>query len=316
MDKKWGRDLSCYNPKAEYKKMHAEGESFIIARLSYGVVEDPLFKRHYDGAGEAGTALMSYSYIDPTVNVARQVDRIIELMLKYNIVQGWGDIEQYISDWLLYYQALAGKIPLASVPKFSPEKLNGIYKPAMFGIRERFPGFGGYSARWFGDGYCPGMALWIGLFRHWLAYYVDRGQKAYQVTLDGLRGMIDALPETPPERWVTTGVTRPLLWQFTSRVILPGDSAPSDINVFLGTADEWYAMTNQKVTDTPPEPKPATLQAVIGNCSYATVYTASTGGVACAWPKAGTVVTVMDVRDGRAQIGALRWVNVKYIVYR
>lgn len=314
--RKWGRDLSCYQPNAEYKKMHQEGESFVIARLSYGVVEDPLFRRHYDGAGEAGTAVMSYSYIDPTVSVMRQIEKIVNLMIKYGIIQGWGDIEQYISDWLLYYQALAGKFPLASVPKFSPSRLNGIYKPTMFGIRERFPNFGGYSGRWFVDGYCPGMALWINLFKHWLAYYVDRGQKAYRVTLEGLRAMIEALPDTPPARWITTGVTRPLLWQFTSRVILPGDSTPSDINVFLGTADEWYAMTNQKATDAPPEPKPAVLQAVIGNCSFATVYTASSGGVACAWPKAGTVVTVMNVRDGRAQIGTLRWVNVKYIVYR
>lgn len=237
----WGIDVAWCNPNTPYQLLVEHGARFGVCKLVHNETRDNLMAVHVHGITAAGMTLGGYYWGDP-VNyrrVQQQADavrRAIDDILTANLHLGRviSDREQWWADWTKYNKALRGEIPWTQVPVLPEAQVVDFY-----GELERRVGFerqSSYSAKWYADRY-PSLPYF-----GWAASYFDYGMQPYSVTWDGFAGIL-AGRLTAPLLPVKHG-GRFELWQFSSRIFLPG--VPRiDLNVFNGGEDEyrtWFGL--------------------------------------------------------------------------
>lgn len=251
-------DVSKYQPRLDYEVLAAAGVRGLIARCSYGLQTDRLFRMHVEGARGAGMFVGAYHWFDPMLSVYDQA----HLMWKQvewastNGEPGGGvsfaavDVEQYWQDWR--------EFELRKVTKFIPGKVissraremcmrvrayteRTALEPVRAGDRSHIPALV-YTRASFVQSWAPEMSGWIGDWDLWLAMYPYSKVKV-TTSWEEFRGKwLPKLegPKLPP------GGRSWRLWQFSGdKFSLPGTGGVIDLNWFNGGEEElgkWLAM--------------------------------------------------------------------------
>jgi hypothetical protein len=155
------------------------------------------------------------------------------------------DIEQWWIDYDEYLSAIHGTLPWDQVRKIPQSAINNSARGVWNGLFARHPSLYRlkYSAEWFVRGYCPQINTWINDGPSWIALYGDLWKGARRVTWEEITPpLYDPIYDrtNPAEYagWTEFQANTWDLWQFSSTLIIPGETYALDCNVFNGTLDE------------------------------------------------------------------------------
>lgn len=241
-----GVDVSAYNTNIPYEELLKNGIKFIIIKGNNGTATND----HYLKAKAAGFEVVGlYFWNDPTISAAVQLNIFKPEIDKYKPNLVVLDVEQWWASWQSYWDAIAGKIQWAEVPKKSSKAISDNAYTVSDGLKKYLNDsapFLVYTANWFTNSYSPDMMTWLPDYDCHVASYFDYGKTTYRVNYDYILS-------TPPETYkpvlpsgtymTTTGpkyvtLTNYKIHQYTSRFIYPNMNAPLDTNVFKGSYDE------------------------------------------------------------------------------
>lgn len=174
------------------------------------------------------------------------------------------DVEHWWADWSQYWDAIAGRLPWADVKRLDPGKISVNAQLVCEGINTRWKGkyYLNYSAQWFVNGYSPQCAGWMKNYPFHAAAYPDYGLSPYTLTWAqigagqfmekraGLQSITDYQPSMP------TGMTEWDMWQYSSRIKVPGEYYAYDWNYFPGTLADLKRLIGMATEPTIPTPEP------------------------------------------------------------
>jgi hypothetical protein len=170
------------------------------------------------------------------------------------------DVEHWWAKWDQYWAAIAGTLPWAQVEKLAPQKISDNAQAVCEGMIKRYPNkyYLNYSAQWFVNGYSPQSAFWLKKYPFHVAAYPDYGMPPYTLPWDqiaagkfmtvrsGLQTITDYQPSMP------TGMVAWDMWQYSSRIKVPGEYYGYDWNYFPGTLDDLKEKCHISTTTPPP----------------------------------------------------------------
>ena len=154
-------DVSYYNDLSpEQWDLLATVVDGVIVRLSFGTNEDSLAQKHIDQCNRLGIPYSGYHWVDPTVNMNRQLDHVVGIVAKFRPLSMLFDYEQYWSDWDAYMRQ---DLQEAWRTRFTKAQLDSWYSQFNVAVRNRIASIpvGNYSALWFMVDYAPEMQDWI-----------------------------------------------------------------------------------------------------------------------------------------------------------
>jgi GH25 family lysozyme M1 (1,4-beta-N-acetylmuramidase) len=263
-----GIDISAYqsNYKLNFSDMVQNGIGFVIIKGGQGTYTADLWNRAV--AGNVPVKSL-YFWDDPTLSTAYKMALFNSEVNKYNPDFICVDVEQWWTNWTQYFDAIAGKIPWASVTKLTPDQISNSAWSVMNSLKTNFPNkkIVLYTGEWFIRSYALPINKWINVFPLWLANYTVTTKKAYSYA------EINAQPDPArtPLQIANKNHTNPQLkyyydtfsadsfvfWQYSSVIIFPGETYNLDTNIFNGTLDQlktWCGMTVIPPVEPPVEP--------------------------------------------------------------
>lgn len=231
------------------------GVNVFISQLG-GVGTPKLLKR----ARDVGMITGGYCWNSALNSAQFQIDQFSKWIEAENPDIIILDVEHWWADWSQYWAAIAGTLPWADVKKLPPQKISDNAMLVCEGINTRWKGkyYMNYSAQWFVNGYAPQASAWLKNYPFHVAAYPDYGVAPYSLTWDqikagqfmekraGLQSIADYQPSMP------TGMTAWTMWQYSSRIKVPGEYYAYDWNVYNGSLDDLKVLTGMK-----PAPAPA-----------------------------------------------------------
>lgn len=225
-----GEDDSIYQPYYDSHMMTLKknGGTFAIIRAGQGAsfVDDSL-DEHYANAISAGLRTGLYHWIDTQITAKANADffsRIIDMPAYRDVDTIWGDHEQWW-DWITWSQCYEKKLITPSgIVRLAPNKVNDCAAGYFDILRTRYPQkkLGVYTARWFVDGFTPGLNSWSwakDLYK-WYAHYINLGKGVEAMAWDAFKIRVNSLikPGIPTgwdqDKWD--------IWQVSSTIDLPG----------------------------------------------------------------------------------------------
>lgn len=247
--KSWWIDISIYNQTIPWKLWIDHGLAGVIIKHGQCAWRDVWFERHLGDARDAGLGkvgvrdLAAYHWPDPGYSMRPQIDFVLAAIQKY-LLDFWDeDVEQWWKKQAQYFAALKGQLPWSAVEKLPPEVILRQY--LMFSDEvSRATELMLYSANWFVQTYCPTLTKKTTNLTSHIAEYFDYGNKYYRLTWEQFENLLNFLQKP---KQMLPGQTTWRMWQFSSRIILPGCDYPVDLNL----------MNGEDFTTPPPEiPKP------------------------------------------------------------
>jgi hypothetical protein len=254
-------DVSKWDVLIKAAELEAGGVQAVIVKMGSGKNLDPKFKQHADAVIKSGMVLMVYHWDDIIFNPVEQAQWVAYTLkpLGYPIKFVWADLEQWWTNWELWYQFQLGKIPATSVPRMGPVQLNTHMKSYSDNMKLLFPTtFGIYSNFGFETTYVPAMSTWIGNYMTWAAHWGSNSIPARRMEWAELRA--NHTPNYSIKLAPGTNVQKLVGHQFTGDCVqmrgiynnLLGGWAKADVSVF----DQnfiTYLKTGQ-IPVTPPAP--------------------------------------------------------------
>lgn len=161
------------------------------------------------------------------------------------------DVEHWWKDWAQYWAAIQDTLPWAQVEKLPPQKIYDNAVMVYDGMKARWAGkyFLNYSAQWFVNGYSPQLATNFKTKPFWVAAYPDYGLAPYTETWQEIgAGTMHAYHVSGDQQvqdWsptMPTGMTDWALWQYSSRIKVPGEYYAYDWNYYPGTRHEFEVL--------------------------------------------------------------------------
>ena len=161
-------------------KDHTDG---ITIKIGSGDWLDPYHQKHIDQSAQVGLPYNGYWWLDPTKGINQTVDKIVQTTRSLGLPSIELDIEQHWKVWNQYFDMLAGRIPGTELLIFTPTELLNFYTKVVNQVRAELNPIpvGTYSADWFIQKYCPGLAPAIYQADYWEARYL-RWYNAAQFT--------------------------------------------------------------------------------------------------------------------------------------
>lgn len=253
MDRQIWIDGSRYQPRLSYRMLAEGGVRGVIAKASQGSsLKDPMFYQHMYGAREAGMAFAAYHWLDPMIEVQRQIDNFLDMALADGVDFLAVDVEQYWADWSEW-----GK---KHITKFvPPHKISSAAYVMASALRQTATPVIVYTRTSFVRSYAWPMESWLYRYPLWLAAYPYTKTKV-TTTWGELRETW--LPKSEPVK--PKNVDRWTFWQFSGdKFILPGTYGKViDLNWFNGDdADYEFFLYNYNLPQPPPVPIGRTLKA-------------------------------------------------------
>lgn len=254
--KTWGLDASVYQGDLPWKTFKDKGCNFAIFKFGQACWQDSRFEIHLNAARNAGIDQVgvwdmgAYHWIDPVVSAQKQIDYILSKVDKYHLDFWAMDLEQWWASNGQYFSALKGQIPWSSVTKVAPSKINDTFYKVCSEVAKKTD-LVLYSAPWFINAYCPDIKKWSANYKGWIAEYFDYGNKTYRVTWDQYEQILNKISR-PKE--MLPGQSTWKMWQFSSRILLPGMNYAIDLNLMNGASI---------VTPAPELPDPMTFDAKV-----------------------------------------------------
>ncbi len=133
---KFGIDVSAYD-YVDYSVV-APNVDLVVIKLDNRSIE------HVNGFSKYGVPIAYYLWYDPTLPTNTQVVYCLDGIRKIGVTPLFLaiDLEQWWSDWRMFYKFLRGEVQGSSVPKVSPKKLadgfislyDGIHKVVDFPV--------------------------------------------------------------------------------------------------------------------------------------------------------------------------------------
>ena len=220
------------------------GCSFFISQAG-GAGTPKLIKR----AKNAGMITGTYYWNSALISAQAQIDAYSFLIDQDKPDIIILDFEHYWAKWDDYWAAIAGTIPWANVTRMSAQKISDNGQSVCEGIIKRWSGkyYLNYSADWFVSGYASPSTTWLKKYPFFVAAYPDYGVSPYSLTWDqiksgkfmhlksGLQNIADYRPTLPAD------ITQWDLWQYSSRIKIPGEYYAYDWDLFNGSLDQLKA---------------------------------------------------------------------------
>jgi GH25 family lysozyme M1 (1,4-beta-N-acetylmuramidase) len=244
-----GIDVSAYQINVPWAELMKHGLEFAVIKGDQMTATD----NHFALARAAGVPLVGmYLWDDPIVAAQVQIDYFAKEIERVNPDFIAMDVEQWWANWQSYFDAIAGKVKWADVPKKSPAAISGHSFAVADGLRKKFPKkkIFIYSGTWFTNGYALPMLDWLGQFSLWWAHYFDGPLGTRQVTWEYL----EDTPPQPFKVWMPNDKLNWTIWQYSSTMITPAQYARYDWNAFAGTLDDLRALCGLSVPVPVPEP--------------------------------------------------------------
>lgn len=168
-----------------------------------------------------------YYWHYPNVSISYQLDNIKRDFNLHRPSQVWLDVEQWWSNWNEYWEYLAGKRKKENVAVINHKLISDSAYKILSSLKTSLDvPVGIYTARWVQEEFAPEIAEWISEFDLWVASYIDLGKQKYKVTMEEYMSMPKGSPLMP------FGATKWKVWQFSSRLILPGYYSALDCNIW------------------------------------------------------------------------------------
>ncbi len=233
-DKMLWVDVSHYQKDLDYRTLAAGGVKGLVARVGFRASADATYRRHIDGAREAGMRTAAYHWFDPTIKLSVQRDLLLRHIRPSEIDFLTCDVEQYWQDWREWYAARNGT---GKITKFiSPSVISNLAR-AMIETYAYYvhPVTVLYTSRSFVLSYAPAMTRWITANQTplWLAQY-PYSRTPVTTTWEELPIYYPILsgPRALTDNW--------MFWQFSGdKFRLPGVKGPIDLNFFNGTERQY-----------------------------------------------------------------------------
>ena len=142
----------------------------VIIRLSFDLNTDTSAQKHIDQCNRVGLPYSGYHWVDPTVDMTKQLTKVVEVIRKFKPFSMFNDYEQYWTDWAAYERQ---DLAECYRTRFTPEQLTTYYSTFNTKIRRMVTTMpvGNYSASWFMDSFCPGIKDWV-IKNYWEALYL------------------------------------------------------------------------------------------------------------------------------------------------
>jgi len=297
MDKLLGVDVSGYqNPdKVNYSELKAHGFSFVIVKLDQYLTDD-----HVRLAKSAGLEVGGYYWNDPLSTSAYQSARILSELNRLNLRFAWLDVEQWWSDWDLWYKAITNIIPWSSVPRLTPQKISDNSHQVLNLVKPNLSiPWGVYTGKWVLDQYALPMYGWIDSYQTWLAQYVSKKGSVTWEYLTSLPGNESLIP-----------LGLPRIWQVSGSFVYPGRSLWDcyDTNLFLGNNEAFQSWMGGVQPLPPPLPIVSEYQIIVANLtvrsgpgiSYTPLY----------YIHSPQKITVVEIRGSWGRFDTACWCNI------
>jgi hypothetical protein len=239
-----GIDWGGYDYKLPLSDLQKLGDVQFVISQSGGAGTPAIIQ----GAKGLGMITGLYYWNSALVSVQAQIDQFsaqIDLLKPDMIIL---DHEHWWKSWEEYWQAIAGTIPWSQVQKLPPEKISENGRMVAEGIKLRWAGkyYMTYSSNWFIgiNGYSPSSPYWIKKYPYFPATYPDYGVPPYTLSWEDIRAnkifskTYGLTPLTDYKPDLTVPITSWEVWQYSSRIKIPGEAYSYDWDVFNGTLDE------------------------------------------------------------------------------
>lgn len=240
-----GVDVSAWNSlQTPYTQLKANGVEFCVVKGDQAASTS----NHIALAKQAGMIVGEYFWHDPTLSATAQAADFLTDCAANKPDFVFLDVEQWWSDWNKWSQWIyQHTITQAQVPVMSAIAISNSAKTIMeqMTIGLQCP-VGLYSAKWFIDGYAPGIATWLCDYPFWVASYIT--EAVHTATWDEIKaGPPYGTNPTMPSR-----VACWFMWQWSSHKKLPTTGETIDLNMFPGTLDNfmnWAGLTPSEPSD-------------------------------------------------------------------
>lgn len=220
-------DVSSYQKDVPWDQLLANGVCD-VAIIKGG--QGQYTRDHVNQAKAKGISkIILYFWGDPTLTAFYQILLFSNDIKEFAPIAVFLDSEQWWGDWSQYWEFLAGKRTLANMIIKSPQAISDSQLAILNGLRTNFPDLllGDYSADWFVRGWAQPMSLWLKFWLFWVAAYRDYGQATFKATYD----FIKSVPLDTESPLLPQGVSDYVMWQYSSRMIYPGQLYPFDSNI-------------------------------------------------------------------------------------
>lgn len=270
--------------------------------VPFKYVLDDNCKRIADQVAASGIPLMAYKYYYCSDNPVKDASWFVEAMSPYPVKFAWADCEDV-------------------TPGYSTDFRSEQARSFMFALHSYFPKSGMYAAKWYVDGYAPGMNVWLTHYHTWIAHWKYRPSLKTNMSWEELKK--NWLPNY--DVLATSGMLpeKFLGHQFTGdRCMLPGvydyynRRMPLDVSVFK---TEFIDGISDYTPPPPPPPQPSNptfihyivlswqLNVRAGpGAGYGIVYTVKQGAVLDVTNAAGI--------NGYVQLADGNWTYAAYLI--
>jgi hypothetical protein len=308
---KWIIDASRYQrfTRAQWHTLKDNGCSGAIFKGGQGLtIEDPMLETHVNNSEAVGLPYSIYFWPDPILDdPAGQVEYCLSITSKYSPRFLAPDTEQWWANWALWLRARNGE--RVKVPYFSPSSLLSFYSRFLDKARLVSPmPLVLYSARWFINDWCPGLATYANSMPYWNARYypwidLDNDKIADWSEFKSFIATVKPAAEDLPK-----GVNDWAIWQVGE---IPFEGLPvTDANVI---SDAWFhSLFENGLAPSKPVTKPLGYFKTRGKMNVRSAPSAQTGVVIGNVPK-GTTLTALrfDGADSWIEYEPGKWVCLR-----
>jgi hypothetical protein len=239
-----GIDWGGYDYDLRLAELRQAGVEYVISQA--GGAGTP---RILAEARELGYATGTYWWNQALISPQAQIDQFAQYIEADNPDFLIMDYEHWWKYWSQYWDAIGGVIPWSSVERLPAAQISENGRLVAEGIAARYPDklFLVYTAAWFTNQYAPQSATWLKNYPLHVASYPDYGVDPYNLAWEEIRaGVIkvkyqgqvieqnihDYQPTLP------IGLTDWKMWQYSSRIKIPGAYYAYDWDLFDGTIEE------------------------------------------------------------------------------
>jgi hypothetical protein len=172
-------DISLWVTRTEPREFEDGGcQSIIVGLYSKWVngvkVLNPVSRQQcIDVATKTSMVLQGYFWDDIIVDPNGQADWIANVLATEGLPVKfmWADQEQWWTNWTLWYQARAGKIPYSQVPRATPDNISNHNYTFCNRLVSKFPKLGVYTNNGFVSSWSRPMNNWLPRYAAWPAQY-------------------------------------------------------------------------------------------------------------------------------------------------
>jgi hypothetical protein len=243
-----------------------------------------------------------YQWVDPTLSVDYNVDKVLRYLSEIRVESVVMDIEHWWASWSEWWAAVEGRAPWSSVRRLSGQHISDHAHAVVQELipRINMPLFN-YCGRWFINAYSPQLDDWIHDYPYINADYsgAPEGRTLTWEQIDQVARNIGPSPHMPP------GKTE-MMRQFASKITVKEENVSFDMNVFFGSLEDFDRIL---AFDPDAEPPEEPLYEAVNRGYFIPIFRlpSKRGGIA-GGIRHGQEFEVFEEIEGWTRIGKNQWI--------